>query len=255
MLPSAVSGCVTYHIGRCGSTVLGHMLNQNPALRSDGEIYTVAFKKARETEPDISPKKFTQRHVARRNDNAVARRGYLVECKFFSSLDMALYDGRLDLFVAFMRSLGFDRGIVLVRRNLLRRLVSTAIAKKRGAYQKRTADEQVVPKVTIDPNAVWLGRAYPLAELIDLIEAEYAELRATLARQGVASLDLVYEDDVEADPAVAYRRVCGFYNIAETPAAPAFFRINGAPLSEVVENFTVVSAALAGTRHEWMLAG
>jgi hypothetical protein len=67
-------------------------------------------------------------------------------------------------------------------------------------------------------------------------------------------LDLTYEDDVAADPVRAYRRICYFLGVKNEPVEIRYGRTTPQKLTEIIENFDEVKAALAGTEFEWMLA-
>ena len=74
------------------------------------------------------------------------------------------------------------------------------------------------------------------------------------ARQrGERWLHLVYEDDIEQSPKVAYEKVCEFLGVEAVEVECLYQRINTAPLSEIIENYDEVREYLRGTRYEAML--
>lgn len=66
-------------------------------------------------------------------------------------------------------------------------------------------------------------------------------------------LDLVYEDDVEHDPCVGYRRLCAHLGLEPVEVSERTQRATPYPMSQIVENFEEVRAKLGSTRFEWML--
>lgn len=79
----------------------------------------------------------------------------------------------------------------------------------------------------------------------------YAEVQAALAP--VATLNLVYEEDLEADPACGLSRVLAFLELPDLPIRPALRKSPAVPLCEQIENLDAVREQLAGTPDEWML--
>lgn len=130
-------------------------------------------------------------------------------------------------------------------------MVSALVARQSGAYHLKTnAHAKLVP-IMIDIERVFDDTAErPLVECFEAFETGFADLSRLFEGQG--SLTLTYEDDIERDPVVAYRRVCEYLGV-ETPSVPVrLARTNPFPLSDVIVNFAEVDRALAGTRFAWM---
>lgn len=243
---------VIFHMGRSGSTVFGDLLNQNPNIRADTEIYAITFRRLRESQPDAEATLFTQERHCKMTLRLDPKSSYLFEVKFFSALDMALFSGGLEEYIRFMCAHSMSQAIVIERSNTLRRLVSTLIAVKRGAYQLRSHEQIIIPRVSINCAAVRLGRDFPLCQLLDKIEAEYKKLYSLLDAAMVPTLRLNYERHIEPDPLVAYNKACEFLCQPTHTVATRYARINTKPLKEILKNFDEVCATLVGTRHMWM---
>lgn len=236
----------TFHIGRSGSTVLGDLLDQHAAITWLGEIYEWPEFRARPA--PAGPGSELLRRLKTRLPVPTPVAG--IEAKFYH-----LHDHHLALadFLAELRSLGAGRYrfVVLRRRNYLRKIVSSLVARERGQWFARPG--QVVPpvRVAIDPGKVCIdGDAQPLVDYLRDWDAEFDQLDAVLAP--AETLQLTYEDDIEADPRVAYRKVCAHLGVQPGSPEVRFHRTTPQPLAEVVTNLDAVSRALAGTPYEWM---
>jgi hypothetical protein len=73
------------------------------------------------------------------------------------------------------------------------------------------------------------------------------------ATESLRRLTLTYEDDIESDPMIGYRKMCDFLNIVPEPMTVRFKKRNPFPLERIILNFEDVEAALRGSRFEWML--
>ena len=132
---------------------------------------------------------------------------------------------------------------MLHRKNILRRHVSSLIAKKSGIFHLNTGDSYRPVSVTLDiPGLIPTIRKY---------EEDITEMTTILEKLPV--LKLTYEDDIEADPIVAYHKICQFLNVQPQNVAPNLVRINARPLSELIQNYREVFDTLSGTPYEWML--
>lgn len=242
-----------FHIGRCGSTVLRGMLDATPGLVTDGEVFSVSFPPLRAQDPGLTAHAFAAARFAQRQARMQPGGHYVFEVKFFSTLDPAKTGLDLVALVAMLQGLGVDGAVVLRRANSLRRLVSTLIAVQRGDYHLRPGQALALPQVKLLPKAVHLGAFFELRALLQQIDDEYQQLDGVLAGAGLPVCHIGYEADFQADPRVAYAKVCDFLEVAPARVDPPLQRINDRPLSEVIENYTQVSDHLVGTRFEWML--
>jgi len=107
-------------------------------------------------------------------------------------------------------------------------------------------------KVHLPVESFWLwGEEQTLVEAIKLLEA--FEIRVEEALGNRACLKLTYEDDVQNDPAVGYRRICEFLGLSPMNVEPGMTRTNPFPLPELVENYDEMAEHLRGTPYQWML--
>src|SRR5262245_20054878 len=106
-------GIFMWHHGRCGSTVLGDLLDQHPAIRWYGEIFEgYALRHARRT-------RF--RDDLRYVQVASGKRAPGIEIKGLPCQHLPTLDVSLRRFVEAIVACGFSRCIFLHRRNILRK--------------------------------------------------------------------------------------------------------------------------------------
>ncbi len=229
------------HHGRCGSQVLGDLLNQHSLISWDGELFEpLIHKLPRQPMP----------HLRHRLD-ACKKAIYGFETKHYHPdlMGVAWPD-----YLAGLDNLGFEKFILQRRANLLRTFVSALVGKAKGnVYHLPAGKAASLHKLTLDPQAVYFDD-----KPVKLLEAlEFTTQRLDLARQLLAGRDvlcLTYEEDIADDPSRAYGRVCDFLGITRESVETKYSRTTPFPLSEIIENFDDVQAALAGTEFEWMLA-
>jgi LPS sulfotransferase NodH len=240
-----------FHVGRCGSTVLARMLDAQPQLDWDGEIYQGIF--ARRERPDRSLPPITDVDAV---DFLVHRAGgsaapcYGFEVKHFHLRALATEVG--DFLARADARLPNLRYIVLERRNTLRVVVSTLIARATDVWHVRPGFSAPRIRVCVDPGSVFVNRiSTPLVELLEEFDRDQQRLTTLLPRE--RTLHIAYEDDIAADPTIGYRRVCAFLGLEPREPRVELARTNAVPLPELVENMAELRAALEGTRFAWMV--
>jgi hypothetical protein len=236
---------VTFHIGRCGSTVLGDLLNQHPRVQWLGEIHE--WPEFRDQAAPAGPGSELIRRLRTRLP-AVQKPFIGVEAKFFHLHDHGV---ALDEFLSELRAEGKCRFIVLRRRNYLRKIVSSLAARQRGRWFVKPGTVLPPARLAINPDRVCIdGDAQPLIDYLEDWDAQFAQLDAALL--GEDPLPLAYEDDIEQDPRVAYRKVCAWLGVpAENPGI-RYSRTTTEPLAEIITTMAAVRSALAGTKYSWM---
>ena len=248
-------GVAMFHFGRCGSSVLAGMLARTPGLHWDHEVFAGHALLARAHARGDDTAWSRSRHFPlaplpylRRRMRWAGRARYGFETKFHHIRANGL---TLEGYLAALRALGFTRFVLLRRRNLLRVVLSSLRAVEDGPHLRAGTAAQA-RTVEVDVNAVRIsGQCLGLTALFAQWEQDCAELRARLAASEL--LELVYEQDVAADPGVAYRRICTFAGLPAQAVAPTQARTNPFPLKQMLGNPAQVHAALAGTPWAWML--
>lgn len=240
----------TFHIGRSGSTVLGDLLNQHPHVHWLGEIYEWPEFRDRPAAP--GPGSELLRRLQSRLP-AVTKPVAGIEAKFYHLHDhgVALHDF-LDELRGAVAGTGRCRFIVLRRKNYLRKIVSSLAARQRGQWFARPGGPVPPPvRLEINPDRVCIdGDAQPLLDYLRDWDAQFDQLEAALS--GESALSLTYEDDIEQDPLVAYRKVCRYLGLESGTPEVRYGRTTPEPLSDIVTTLGAVRRALAGSGYEWM---
>jgi hypothetical protein len=237
-----------FHHGRCGSSVLGDLLDQHSRIRWDGEVFN--FKRSFWTERASDADRADPLGVLRRRLAKARKPIYGFECKLYHARLIGI---PLEELVPKLEAMGFTRFVVLDRRNTLRKVVSSLVASRRGTARLPAGAEPPRTRVRVPVDAVPIDATRaPLVELLRGYQDGLRRLATILA--GRPTLRLRYEDDLAADPLAGYRRVCSFLGVpAQTPEV-RLGRTTPWPWREVVENPDEVAAALAGTEFAWMAA-
>lgn len=241
-------GILMWHHGRCGSSVLGKLLDQHPDISWHRELYR------RYTVKGVDRPNFLDDiHRVRAKSTKTF---YGIELKGLPSQHLRRLGVNLEQFVAAIQPEGFEHAIFLHRRNILRKLISVQIVDQglRDSFQlpADSADE-LKGKLTIDVNQVRIvGRLAPLLDMIEYIDTESQKAHQVLAAR-FNLLSLYYEDDIEQNPLDAYVKVCEYLGVPAAEADIMMKRINTKPLRELVSNVGEIEDALAGTPYEWML--
>ncbi len=127
------------------------------------------------------------------------------------------------------------RIIHLTRRNLLKRLISSTVAKETGAYLAGSAQL----RVRLD--------AERIVEDIQFTLQSEAQVRARFA--GTPCLDLVYED-VCADFRGAMRQICKFLEVPYDEVQPETMKQENRTMREAIVNYDELKARFSGSRYE-----
>ena len=142
--------------------------------------------------------------------------------------------------------------VILERRNYLRRIISSLIVEQTSRYHITPCQRPQLEPFAIDVDAVsHRGESMPLVEHLRALQEEYRVLRATTAPH--APLHLIYEEDIESDPTVAYRKMCRFMGLQCSDARVRLGRVNRYELSHLIVNHEQLQAKLQDTPFAWML--
>jgi hypothetical protein len=239
-----------FHMGRCGSTVLGNLLNQHQKVYWDGEIFErhhghwksepKSMYKAGQTPLDILQKRMI----------IAGSRFYGLEIKP-SHLDAGQI--MVSDFINQLDTLGFRHFIVLIRRNFLRSLVSNQVMYGvTGQTHQHKSQGAQLHRIVLDPEKVrYCGHSQSLLE--HLHDHVYHCKVLDVLLESRHYLKLYYEDMLMDDPRVGYERLCRFIKVAPQPCEVKLSRTNPFSLQDQLLNFDQVQTYLKGTDFEWML--
>lgn len=227
-----------WHTGRCGSSVVADLIQRDGRIEWAGEVLE---------RPSIEWAGLSGEEARRRCRKAIDRQRYDAGRKPFG-FEMKLWHyRRLQQSTLEARrlvtGLGFERHIVLERRNYLRQRVSGRVAEESGRYHRKSGEKRAAVKVAIDLDT--------LTHFIELCEEFYGTIRAALSDH----LYLTYEDDIELDPTAAYTKIMRYVDLEPDAVTTELRKTTTRSLRNVIENYEEVADALSGTRHAWMLEG
>ena len=225
-----------FHIGRCGSTVLGQLLGQHPRICWASELYGRVFTEWRRQNGGVEVVREMPEdaiRMLRRDMRSALHRFYGVEIKPFH---LRLIGYSADAMLRHLDDLGFTHFILLDRRNGLRKVVSSIIAHEVDGRSHFGADEEAeLRRVRVDVNDVRIDfDAKPLVDYLEDYDAQMQILETKL--QGRKLLRLTYEDDIQDDPRSAYARVCAFLGLTPAETSINLSRTNPFPVREMIES-------------------
>lgn len=249
--PMRPGNAVMFHVGRCGSTVVGKMLNQHPKIHWASELYPRVFDEWRRSNAGVETVgQMPQDAIAYlKNDMRFAlHRFYGFEMKPFH---FHLVGYSEEAFLDHLKTLGFSHYIHLDRKNRLRKIISSVVAHQTRYHLKHGAKPQLT-KVHLDIHDLKIDfDRKPLIEYLSDYDRDMHKLETLLKDRN--TLHLTYEDDIQEDPQKAYAKICGFFGIPTARASAKLARTNPFPLKDMVENYKEVEQALTRTPYEWML--
>lgn len=253
LTPLRPANMVMFHIGRCGSTVLSTLLRQHKNMFWASEYYVQVFRdweranggqeiKGEMPEDAIEMLKKSMRHAMHRY--------YGFEIKPFH---FQLIDYSMESFVDKLDGLGFRHYIILDRKNRLRKIVSSALAHAdRVKYHQGKEAGAKLKQIHLNVDRIEIDYASKsLLQFLSDYDEQFVSLKNLLESRNY--LSLTYEEDVQEDPRVGYRRICEYTGMRSKDISAQLSRTNPFPVKDMIANFEEVEAVLKGTDYQWML--
>ena len=240
--------CCCFHFGRCGSTLLGDMLDGHPNIEWRGELFHPLIKKPEELDWIKSPFDLLTHPLAKTNS-----RLFGFETKF-QHLGRKGLDLELGEFLQRLAEFGFGKFILLKRNNYLRQAISVARGKLAGQwhYSSEQPNPQFAP-LKLDVNSIILsGRNREILECFEFMNQTY-EAAQTALEARLPTLQLEYENDLEEDPDSGFQKTIQFLDLPYANSQVTVRKLGGQPIEHMLTNFSEVQDRLAGTQFEWML--
>ena len=236
------------HLGRSGSSVLANMLKVHSQIDWAGEI----FEEYLNSDAETGTEDFMNNTINYSRDLRLST-VYGFETKYLPQqhLSTNCLNQSIEGYVAALESLGFTHFIVLHRKNLLRRAVSASVGKATGKWHSNEPIGSPT-KIRMDINSFPSGASsMSILESFSSAEDRYERLQRCVAANN--KLLLTYEEDIQNDPRIGYRRIIEFLGLSDEAPEIKLRRTNPFAYQEMIENFAEVEAALQGTQHAWML--
>lgn len=244
------------HIGRCGSTVLGNMLDEEVDLLWDSEALHPRYARASDVpevrERECFDERIFNREVRRRFIRAGKRR-----------YGFELQTHHLELFGfkdpketrAALESLGFGVFISLGRTNVVRQLVSAIRGRQAGNFHINAGDRKGLrmAPVDCDLDGFRLEKVGPVMSLEEQLAERQEWMEWNREVVGEDGLHLDFETHVMQDPSVGYRMICEHIGIEPRELEPSLRRTNPESVDQLVADPKAWRDRLKGTRFEWMM--
>lgn len=247
---------VMTHFGRSGSTVLAEMLKQHSKIFWLNEFFSLKWIHEPETYD------FTLQQMVDMIDAEVARIheeapdmmvGHEIKLMNFMQNPSC---NMVDYAQASSSARDYTH-IVLRRRNVLNRICSTYKAAQTKVYHVRDVNEGYKSKTfridfenLIDYDTGQKADTFP--DLIDRAIEREEQVLENYRAAGINYLEINYEDDIEADPQVAYCKVIDFLGLPSEPGEVSLGKTS-AGLRKELENYDDLEAQMRGSKHAWML--
>lgn len=243
------------HFGRCGSTVLGYLLDQNQSIEWQGEIYT------RANQNDIFFETLDQfinfTNVFIRYDHII----YGFELKYINFLQNI--DGLNKNISNFIDLLNFflnQKFIValLLRNNVLRQLVSLLCATESNIWHIHKGSKFNLNKKihlnTEDIEDFSIGHRGTLLKILRIKNEYNLILKEFFKSQDLLVLE--FEKHILPNPLIGYEILCRHLDVYDENRIPEITleaQISHKPLREVIDNNEDIQRLLRGSEFEWML--
>ena len=252
-----VGGVVNWHVGRCGSSVLGSLLAQHPSISYSNEIYSRFMPRRRGSVslPSIESVLEDAEQVSSES------KLHFFEVKHLSDQNLGLYPQlKLQDWLNLFFSKGYKHHILMRRRNGLRRIVSHLRAAQSGQYVLGSSSAVVQRSpITVPLDEIVHGHGCrTLLGWLEEYEQGHKAMQLCLVAMGklhpeLSWLELVYEDQIEHDPYTAYRAVCNFLDLPVVDVDLRHRKISPGHLADLIANYDEVRDYLSPTRFAWML--
>ena len=156
---------------------------------------------------------------------------------------------------------GYRHHLLMRRRNGLRRIVSHFRAAQSGQYVLSSSGDVVSGSpITIPLEGIVHGfGTRTLLGWLEEYERGHEVMQECLdaldkLNSDFSWLELVYEDQIEHDPRMAYRDVCNFLGLPAVDVDLRYRKISPGRLADLIGNLDEVRDCLSPTRFAWMLS-
>ena len=234
-----IGNIVTFHTTRCGSSVVGNMLNQHPDIYWDNEIMWRI--KLCSSSIQNNPQKYIEYKMFSDKSKYYGFESIMQHFnKKYLNMEVANY-------LEILKKLGVTHFINLQRKNYLRKNISNLITAKTRKFQSKQ-DARLI-KVVIPINNS--NQENSLIKEYNNLEGYYEKIGFLLEKEN--SIKLTYEDDILQNPYVAYQKIIDFIGLDSFKPQITLKKQNPFSLTEMIENYDEVEKTLIGTNYEWML--
>jgi len=230
---------VIFSQGRTGSTLLVDLLNNHPDIQCDDEILNVQLSGKR-----IFPILFVK---AKANLNKKKVYGFKVKIYQLNNLNLMKShpDQNKDpkKFLINLYKSGW-KIIYLTRKNILRQVISSHIAEKRGSYHHRTTEGKLaLPKMYIDPKEI----------LIQIKNREgYKDFEEEILKH-IPHLKIIYEEDLLVNKQKTLNKIFVYLGLDSYPVKSNLVRTSKKNLKDYIINYKELVKSISKTQYRYFL--
>ncbi|MDJ0820340.1 MAG: WcbI family polysaccharide biosynthesis putative acetyltransferase [Paracoccaceae bacterium] len=248
------------HFGRSGSTVLANLLKQNSKLAWLDEYFSLRWINAKaKSDYNYTLDQLLEMIASETEKRHATKPGVMVghEIKLMNFLQNPSCN-----MVDYARACADPEKhvhIVLRRRNTLKRICSLYKARDTKVYHvtgqgpeeyRKKTFEIDFSKPLVDYDTGQKGETFP--ELIANAQKREDQVLTNYRHLGIQYLELSYEDDIEADPKIAYGKVVDYLGIDPEPAEVTLSKTSTGLRQELL-NYDALEQAMKNSPYEWML--
>jgi hypothetical protein len=237
--PIRKTNVVMFHIGRCGSTVVGTLLNQHPRIRWGGEVFASLKRKyGKDSWVWEDPLR-----MIRLRTNIHICRVFGIEIKKKHFGDVKMKESKI---IDRLEKIGYKKYVILKRENYLKREVSKIVG---DVMENWNVEEEVdPPKVEIP---ILNGDGKAIIHRFKEIDNFYNSLEKQINEKEYIKIS--YERDIKEEPKKAFNKITRWVGLKSVNTKVRTKKINKRPLGERISNFDEVKKVLDKTEYEWMV--
>ena len=277
---------VMYHLGRCGSKIVGSMLSRtNNIYWSDAlfgkilkDLYIHINGSIAKVNIDVHNDNYGNEKYWREILNGIGinelgnidnqHKGQIMDLisnymknsgYHYFGFDIKPFNNRvlnynMSNFIHDIENKGFNYFIILDRKNRLRKILSSIIAHQYTNKWHNTKEDQTkLIKLKVNLNRVEIDLdSKPLVKYLEDYEKQFNELNQLLDNKKNL-LKLYYEDDIQIDPQLAYIKICTFLGVSPMKLDIPLKKTNPYQIESMVTNFSELEVYLKNSPYEWML--
>jgi hypothetical protein len=227
-----------WHAGRCGSTVIGDMLNQHNKIFWGSEVLE---QYSRHVETGTVSKEQAwhgaKRLLNRRQMEAGARI-FGIEMKYWH---LARLNIEPEEMLEYLEEHNYIKHIILERSNYLRICVSGRVARSTSQLHRKNDAPHISAQVELN------------TRVIEKTMRAYSKFFNKMKQLLDDYLLITYEDHIVNDPKIAYQKIIEFLGLKAGHVNINFARTNPAGLRDIVSNIAEVQDYFKDTEFEWMV--
>ena len=176
----------------------------------------------------------------------------VVEVKFLEAQHLSVYNCSLPDLINKFIEIGFDRFIILERKNYLKRMISHCVGQQTNLYHLKNGNKPQLHSIKMDIGNIKIGKGTnTLIDWFRIIKKDYGNLRSYLIN--TEFIEFKFEEDIQTDVRIAYDKVCSFLNIENHEVEIPFVRTNPFDIKDILINFEEVDNKLTDIEFSWML--